>query len=54
VAEVDGREEAAVVEEDPAEDNVIPNNRAPMARKFWSGFPEKRVGVSLKSLRKNP
>ena len=38
----------------PAEDNVIPKNHAPMAKKFLSGFPEKPVGVSLKSLKKNP
>src|SRR5208282_3761376 len=34
--------------------NVVPRNRAPMARKFSSGFPKKRVDVSLKSLRRKP
>src|SRR5258708_14816783 len=37
-----------------AEANVIPRSRAPMARKFFSGSPKKRVDVSLKSLRRNP
>ena len=32
----------------------IPKSRAPMARKFWSGFPRKQVGVSSKSLRRKP
>src|SRR5208337_2871739 len=54
VAEVDGRAEVAEVGAVPAEANVIPRSRAPMARKFSSGFPKKRVDVFLKSLRSKP
>ena len=53
VAEVDIRAAVAVAVV-PAEDNVIPKNHAPTARKFLSGFLERPVGVSLKSLKKNP
>src|SRR5260221_523103 len=43
---------AAEVEAVPAEASGTPTNRAPTARKSWSGFRKKQVDASLRSRRK--